>query len=73
MVSNMANEMKEILVHGHDSGPNPWKVIMVMEELGLPYKHVGILLDYVLYIFLTGQPPRNSWVWPKSSRSLTFN
>jgi glutathione S-transferase len=41
----MANDLKEILVHGHASGPNPWKVIMVLEELGLPYKHVSILLD----------------------------
>ncbi|KAF2832833.1 URE2 protein [Ophiobolus disseminans] len=35
----MTNEIKEILIYGHASGPNPWKVIMVLEELELPYKH----------------------------------
>jgi hypothetical protein len=52
-VSNMANDLKEILVHGHARGPNPWKVIMVLEELGLPYKHVSILVGWTSSIFLT--------------------
>ncbi len=26
-----------ITLHAHQSGPNPWKVVMVLEELGVPY------------------------------------
>ncbi|KAJ5482478.1 hypothetical protein N7475_001290 [Penicillium sp. IBT 31633x] len=29
--------LKPITVYGHGSGPNPWKVIMVLEELNIPY------------------------------------
>jgi glutathione S-transferase len=39
----MAATLKEILVHGHDSAPNPWKIIMILEELEVPYKHVSTL------------------------------
>ncbi|KAL3470509.1 glutathione S-transferase [Aspergillus californicus] len=28
-----------IILHGHAMGPNPWKVAIVMEELGIPYMH----------------------------------
>jgi glutathione S-transferase len=28
---------KEITVHGHAGGPNPWKVVMLLEELNIPY------------------------------------
>ncbi|KAL8756412.1 MAG: hypothetical protein Q9184_004503 [Pyrenodesmia sp. 2 TL-2023] len=28
-----------ITLHSHSSGPNPWKVAILMEELGLKYRH----------------------------------
>ncbi|KAL8711978.1 MAG: hypothetical protein Q9220_003674 [cf. Caloplaca sp. 1 TL-2023] len=28
-----------ITLHSHSSGPNPWKVAILMEELGLRYRH----------------------------------
>jgi glutathione S-transferase len=31
--------LKPITVYGHGPGPNPWKVIMVLEELNIPYIH----------------------------------
>ncbi|KAG9884465.1 glutathione S-transferase, partial [Aureobasidium melanogenum] len=31
--------LKPILIHGHAGGPNPWKVVLAMKELGLPYEH----------------------------------
>ncbi|CAI7652425.1 unnamed protein product [Penicillium viridicatum] len=31
--------LKPITVYGHGPGPNPWKVIMVLEELNIPYTH----------------------------------
>ena len=31
--------LKPITLHGHAGGPNPWKVIMVLEELNIPYVH----------------------------------
>lgn len=30
--------MKPIVLWSHHSGPNPWKVAIVLEELGLPYE-----------------------------------
>ena len=30
---------KEITLFSHVRGPNPWKVAIILEELGLPYKH----------------------------------
>lgn len=27
-----------ITLYSHASGPNPWKVAIILEELGLPYK-----------------------------------
>lgn len=30
--------MKPIILYSHHSGPNPWKVAMVMEELSIPYE-----------------------------------
>lgn len=29
---------KPILIHGHGRGPNPWKVVLILEELGVPYE-----------------------------------
>ncbi|KAI1852547.1 hypothetical protein JX265_013006 [Neoarthrinium moseri] len=34
--------LKPITVHGHDSSANPWKVVMILEELGLPYNHIFV-------------------------------
>jgi glutathione S-transferase len=31
--------LKPITVYGHAAGPNPWKVIMILEELNIPYTH----------------------------------
>jgi glutathione S-transferase len=31
--------LKPITLWGHTSGPNPWKVMMIMEELNVPYEH----------------------------------
>ncbi|KAJ5836269.1 Glutathione S-transferase/chloride channel C-terminal [Penicillium robsamsonii] len=31
--------LKPITVWGHGPGPNPWKVIMILEELNVPYTH----------------------------------
>ncbi|KAJ5183127.1 Glutathione transferase [Penicillium capsulatum] len=30
--------LKPITVYGHGPGPNPWKVVMVLEELNIPYE-----------------------------------
>lgn len=29
-----------ITLYSHATGPNPWKVAILLEELGLPYKTV---------------------------------
>lgn len=33
------SSLKTLTLHSHASGPNPWKVAMIMEELGVPYEH----------------------------------
>ncbi|KAI1503187.1 URE2 protein [Biscogniauxia marginata] len=34
----MAN-LKPIVLHGHFSAPNPWKVVIILESLNIPYEH----------------------------------
>ncbi|KAJ5794577.1 Glutathione S-transferase/chloride channel C-terminal [Penicillium paradoxum] len=31
--------LKPITLYGHGPGPNPWKVVMILEELNIPYTH----------------------------------
>ncbi|KAJ5099342.1 hypothetical protein N7532_006343 [Penicillium argentinense] len=31
--------LKPITLYGHGPGPNPWKVVIVLEQLGLPYEN----------------------------------
>ena len=33
------SSLKPITVYGHNTGPNPWKVVMLLEELSIPYEH----------------------------------
>ena len=30
---------KPIILYNHGTGPNPWKVAIVLEELGIPYEN----------------------------------
>ena len=30
--------IQKIKLYSHASGPNPWKVVIIMEELGLDYE-----------------------------------
>lgn len=34
----MSSTIKPIHIHGHASGPNPWKVAIILEELQIPYE-----------------------------------
>ncbi|KAM3069224.1 hypothetical protein ACMFMG_010740 [Clarireedia jacksonii] len=36
--SKMETNVKPIHLYSHASGPNPWKVSIILEELGLPYE-----------------------------------
>ncbi|KAI0594970.1 URE2 protein [Biscogniauxia sp. FL1348] len=35
-------DLKPITLYGHQLAPNPWKVVIILEALGVPYKHVYI-------------------------------
>ncbi|KAJ5647514.1 Glutathione transferase [Penicillium lividum] len=37
--------LKPITLYGHGPGPNPWKVVMVFEELGIPYNAKNVALS----------------------------
>jgi glutathione S-transferase len=37
-------QLQKLILHGHSQGPNPWKVAIILEELGLPYEH--LLCDF---------------------------
>lgn len=37
-VLTMAN-LKPLILHSNRIGSNPWKVAIILEELGLPYEH----------------------------------
>lgn len=34
--------LKPITLYGHGPGPNPWKVVVVLEQLGIPYENKAI-------------------------------
>ncbi|KAK9771316.1 putative Glutathione S-transferase [Seiridium cardinale] len=40
-------DLKPIILHGHFQSANPWKVVMILEELGLPYNHIFIAMSAV--------------------------
>jgi glutathione S-transferase len=31
--------MQPIIIYGHLSAPNPWKVLIILKELNVPYDH----------------------------------
>jgi glutathione S-transferase len=36
------SDIKPLKIWTHASGPNPWKVVIILEELGLPYEHINV-------------------------------
>lgn len=36
--SDMGSNIKPLILHAHNSGPNPYKVAILLEELQLPYE-----------------------------------
>jgi glutathione S-transferase len=32
------SSLKPIILYSHKSGPNPWKVAILFQELGIPYE-----------------------------------
>ncbi|OJJ99822.1 hypothetical protein ASPACDRAFT_52420 [Aspergillus aculeatus ATCC 16872] len=39
--------LKPIILHGHQGGPNPWKVAMILEELEIPFEHKYVPFDTI--------------------------
>lgn len=33
------SSVKPITIHAHKGGPNPWKVVLLLEELNVPYQN----------------------------------
>ena len=33
------SSLKPIILYTHKSGPNPWKIAITLQELGLPYEN----------------------------------
>ncbi|KAI5921602.1 URE2 protein [Camillea tinctor] len=40
-------DLKPITLYGHQGAPNPWKVIIILEALKVPYKHIYIGISEV--------------------------
>ena len=49
--------LKPIILWSHKTGPNPWKVAIILEELGLPYVNKFLTLDEVKDEFYLGLDP----------------
>lgn len=43
--------MKPIKMYGHALGPNPWKCVIIFEELGIPYE-----IEYMDFAVLKQEP-----------------
>ncbi|EAW11960.1 glutathione S-transferase family protein [Aspergillus clavatus NRRL 1] len=39
--------LQPITLWGHASGPNPWKVVFILEELSIPYEHKYVEFDQI--------------------------
>jgi glutathione S-transferase len=37
-MANSTSPIEPLILYSHASGPNPWKVAILLEEMGIPYK-----------------------------------